>query len=495
VDRAVLIGAARRLAVGLAELFSGRSPRAMATIVFFLAVPQLYLLPRGSSDVAVTTIITALLLPGVLVAARRSPRQALFRTGPFLVLVGLLAIRIVALAWSPNPRSGLPLIVFLGQFIVTLMIMSEAVRQDPGLLRRLQRMYWPWVVVEAALVILFRVLPGVEDLFLRAVGGVFTGQNTIGALFGSGPNNVFDVAKSGGVFVNANVAGLFLGVNGVAALAISSITHTRWVRMTGVAALVTVPFTGSKSATLLAIALPAFAFGVYRVSVSMTPAVRRYLLIALGMLIPAGTAVLLLSASALGLAGALVKSFNDRTAIWGFGAEAFLRSPVLGLGYGGWDIGFASYAREHGVYRMFPPHNVLIAAWSTTGIAGLVLSAVFFALTFHLVFRGWSQRPDDGKKFVTWAGVAVGWILIHGMGDNTDVFGEIHLIPIVSLLIAYIIRDIGEESKRGRHAYRRHRAAPAIPAVGDVHRQPGIGAAQLPAVVRGQRRGSRHARN
>ncbi|MEV1288030.1 O-antigen ligase family protein [Micromonospora sp. NPDC049679] len=460
--------------------------------MLFLALPQLYLLPEGSIDIALTTIVTALLLPAVSVGVKRSPDRRLFGLGLFRVLVALLAVRLLALVWSPEPRAGLQSIVLLGQFIVTLMLMWEAVRQDPDLLRHVQRVYWPWVALEAGLVILFRVQPAVEAMFLRSIGGVFIGENTIADFFGDKPNNVFDVAKSGGVFINANVAAMFLGVSGLAALAVASVTHTRWVRLVGIAALVSVPFTGSKSATILALALPAIAFGVTRMNRAAT-VVRRHPLILAGSL---GMAVvLLLYAANRGLLVALSEALLGRTVMWGFGAKSFQDTPILGLGYGGWDAGFTPYAADYGLHRSFPPHNLLLAAWSSTGIPGLVLTVIFFALAFWLFVRGLSRRFTCDKSFVSYAGAAVGWILIQGMGENTDIFGEIHLIPIVSLLIAYLIRNLGEELKESAtHAHRRHRATPAIPAVGDVHRQPGVGTAQLPPAVRGEGPGPDHAR-
>ncbi len=482
-----------------------------AAACLILAVPQFYLLPKGSTDIAASTVVTILLVPGVLLAARRGSGVDLLRLGLFRVLLVLLVVRLLALAWSPDPRAGLPAIALLGQFIVTLMLMVQAVRQSPGLLRRIERWYWPWVVAEAVLVLVFRVLPGVEDAFLRSIAGFVSGQNTVAALFTGSPNNVFDEAKSGGVFVNANVAGLFLGVNAVAAFAVATITGTRWTRLVGFVALAAVPVTGSKSATLLAVALPAAVLAVQRFGRARRaaesgpprhgshrrPAGRAHRPLSLGL---AGAGLLVvvggvLLAADLGFAQALVKSFGDRTAIWGFGAEAFLRDPLLGLGYGGWDAGFGAYAREHGIYRSFPPHNVLLAAWAATGLAGMVLTAVFFALALRLAVRAVTAGGHQQRTFALWTTAAIAWTLIHGMGDNTEIFGDIHLIPILSLLVAYLIVGDREESNDDANAHHRDPATSAVPAVGDVHSEPGPGDAQLPAVVRGPRPGPDPAGN
>lgn len=482
---------ARRLAGAATAVLS---PRVQAAALLVLALPQFYLLPEGSVDIALSTFVTVVLLAVIVFKFALAPSRPLPHLGLFGVLVALLAVRLLAVAWSPDLRAGVQPVIILGQFLVALIVMSAALRQDPELLRYVQRLYWPWVVAEACLVVTFRFLPGVEEAFLKSVGGVFAGQNTIAALFSDSPNNVFDVAKAGGVFVNANVAAMFLGVNGLAALAVAVVTRARWVAAVGVVALVAVPFTGSKSATVLAFALPVLVLGAIHVRRSTMSARRRYLLFG-GLSAGSGAVLVALVVNA-GLRDAMVEAFVGRTAIWGFGAQSFRETPILGLGYGGWDAGFPAYAAEHGIYRSFPPHNILLAAWSATGIAGVLLTLAFFALVFWLVVRGLSGRAALDRKFVAFAGAAIAWTFIQGMGENTDFFGEIHLIPVLALLLVHLIRPIGEEAKgNAQQAHRRHPATPAIPAVGDVHPQPGEVAARLPAAVRGEGQGPEHAGN
>ncbi|WP_422769755.1 O-antigen ligase family protein [Plantactinospora sp. WMMC1484] len=462
-------------------------------VLLVLAVPQLYLLPEGLIDVPLSTFWTLLLAPGVLLCVLRTPDRALLRDRLVQVLLALLGIRVAALLWSPEPRAGLQSIIVLGQFLLSIALFVRLTRLGAEPLRRIQRWYWPWVLAEVALVLLFRFQPGIEDAFLRSVGGFFAGQNTVAALYADRPNNVFDDAKSGGVFVNANVAAMFLGVNGLAGLALASITGSRWARLVGVAALVAVPFTGSKSATVLVVVLPALAFAAYRLRRGMTAVVRRTLLGAAAGLVALGIAVLVVNRSFL---DALVEAFVVRTEIWQYGAEAFGRTPLLGLGYGGWDIGFGRYALEHDIYRVFPPHNLLLAAWAVTGVVGLALTLGYVGFVARAVVRGGRLGVPD--RFVAYAGAALAWTVIQGMGENTDIFGDIHFIPIVALLIAYLIRpglrdrpDGEEPSGDDPAADRGDPAAPAVPAVGDLHREPGAGAADLPAAAGGEGSGSR----
>ncbi|MEE6263825.1 O-antigen ligase family protein [Plantactinospora sonchi] len=484
--------ASRLMPARLDGVLSGLTPAPrhhllLAGVTVVLAVPQLYLLPRGSVDISLATLVVVLLAPVVLLGVRGGAVRDLLRTGLFRLVLVLLVVRVLALAWSPDPRAGLQYITLLGQFAVTLLLMGLVAGEGRTALRRLERWYWPLVLTEAALVILFRLVPGLEDGYLRSVGGFFAGQNTVAALFGDHPNNVLDPAKAGGFFINANVAAMFLGINGLAALALAHLTGTRWVRLAGLAALATVPFTGSKSAIVLVLLLPAAAYGVHHLRRS-TPAVRRYLLVAAAV---AGAALVLLLVLNRGFLGALVEAFVGRAEIWRFGGEALRDHPVLGLGYGGWDAGFAGYADRHDMWRILPPHNILLGAWAVTGVVGLGLTVAYFVFTGRLVLR---RRHATDERFVAYAGAALGWILLQGLGENTDIFGDIHLIPIVSLLIVYLVRPVGEESKdRASHPDRRDPAPPAVPPLGDVHRQPGPGDADVPSAVRGPGRGAEPA--
>jgi hypothetical protein len=191
-----------------------------------------------------------------------------------------------------------------------------------------------------------------------------------------------------------------------------------------------------------------------------------------------------------GLRDAMVEAFVGRTAIWGFGWQSFLDKPILGLGYGGWDAGFPAYATAHGLYRSFPPHNMLLGAWATTGIAGLVLTLAFFVLVFRVVARGLSGRIPIDQRFAAFAGAALAWVFVQGMGENTDVFGDIHMIPVVALLLVHLIRPTGPTAEESTgddpQADRRDSAAPAVPPLRDVHPQSSDVTVVLPAVVRGE---------
>lgn len=468
----------------IASLVAGVPLRVGALVVFALAVPQIYLLPRGTLDISLSSVLVVLLVPSVaLWTWRNGGSRRLLRSTLVYSLVGLLAARIVAVIWSPDAGYGRLPTVLLGQFLVTLVLLYGAVSEEPDLLRRIQYAYWPLVMLEALLVALFRIFPGVEEGYLHSVSGLFAGHNTVSGLFDVNRNNVLDPAKSGGVFVNANVAGLFLGASAMAAFAVWSRTRQRLVLVAGFAALAGVWFTGSKSGQIFSIVLPLAALAAYRWR-RLRPVVRRYLLIG-GSVAVVGAAVLL-TFSRGGFAAAVRMAFGQRTDIWGYGAQAFVDHPVLGLGWGGWQKGFATYAAAHGIYSPnFPPHDVLLAAWAATGLPGLVLTILVFGAMLGLVVKAFRRDP----LFVAWTGAAFVWMIVQAMGENTDVFGDIHLIPIIALLLCYLVHPSRQESERVTAADIWNRETSIIPAVRDVHPEPGYGDAGVPTVVHRTGRG------
>lgn len=446
--------------------------------VFALAVPQLYLLPRGTIDIPLSTIVTILLAPTVAVwSFRHSAARPLLRSMLMYSLVGLLVARLVAVTWSPDVSSARMPVVVLGQFLVTLVLLYVAVREEPDLLDRIQYAYWPLVMLEAFMVALFRISPGIEKAYLHSIAGLFGGQNTVGVLFDVSRNNVLAPDKAGGVFVNANVAGLFLGASAMAAFAVWSRTRRRFVLVAGCVSLAGVWFTGSKAGLIFSIVLPLAALTAYG-SLRLSRVLRRYLLIG-GTVAVVGTVVLLAFGRG-GFAATVQAAFGQRSDIWGYGAEAFGEHRVLGLGWGGWARGFATYARVHGVYDpKFPPHNVLLAAWANTGLPGLALTILFFGAMLALAVKRFRREP----LFVAWTGAAFVWMIVQAMGENTDVFGEIHLIPVVALLLCCLVQLPGEEADGVTEADIWNRETSAFPALRDVHREPGYGDAGVPTIV------------
>ena len=126
----------------------------------------------------------------------------------------LFAVQTISLAWSPDPVLGVRNIIYSLPMLLAAHTTYRLAMKHPDLLRKAITLLLSGSAVEAALVVIFRVLPSVESAFLRgSVGRLFISGNVLDQLFtAGGGNNVLADDKAGGFFVNGNVASAFLGV-------------------------------------------------------------------------------------------------------------------------------------------------------------------------------------------------------------------------------------------------------------------------------------------
>jgi O-antigen ligase len=489
------------------------SAKVKALVCVALAVPQVYLLPRGFPDVSLATIWALIIAPSVLLSRPTGTRVRWL----LWIVLALLGVRMLALLWSPDPRAGLPFIVLLGQFAITILAIARAVgdvRDVPALLTPL----WPCVLAEAALVVVFRLAPGLERAYLHSpLAPVFAGPNTIRGLFGEFPNNVLNAAKSGGTFVNGNVAGLFLGVAGLAALAVVALSGGRWIQFTGWAVLCAVPFTGSKAALAGVVLLPALPEiarrfpGPGKVKAKVAGASAVVGAVCLrgvgGMLIVPAAGLLIaghaarptaqVKPSVPGSGSALTAPIADivpqgygvsmgtRLLNWHLGLSELVREPLLGFGYGGWARALArASAERHGISPRWSPHNVLLNGWAQTGIVGLILTAAFLVGLCALAARAIRTAARPERVASACALAAIVWLIAQAMGENEDIFGDVHMLPVVAVLIVGLSAMAKGDSRDRPAADRGRASAPTVPAVGDVHCRPGPLLSGAPAPVR-----------
>jgi O-antigen ligase len=123
--------------------------------------------------------------------------------------------------------------------------------------------------------------------------------------------------------------------------------------------------------------------------------------------------------------------------IWNYALESFLDRPFLGEGFGGWQVGFAKYALEHNIVRVFPPHNTFIYLWSQSGIVVVIL-AIFFILS--IIQYAFKLLNSKNRELIGLGIALLGsflWTFIHGMGTNFGLVGESHMEVILATILGY----------------------------------------------------------
>ncbi|WP_432561940.1 O-antigen ligase family protein [Kineococcus sp. SYSU DK003] len=427
--------------VAVAAAFTGllccvtASDRTRLQIAAFLAVPQGFVGPLGTLNLPLSQCWTLLIAACWLAERKELPlRDPVFRA----VLV-LTAAQGAAIAWSPDPMVGLLEVMRLLSFAFLLLYATRVERGRPGALAGPFTVVLGWAVLDAVLVWAFRLSPALESAYLRSpLSSLVAGPNAMAAFFADGANNVTDPTKSGGFFINANVSSMFLGVAAFCFLALgvgARGTRRRWYAAGALVCWSATFATGSKTAAALALLLPVAVRGV---QVLGRPNARWFLpqaagLVGLGVWLLPGV----LERYVPGYADASAESLQSRQPMWDFALQMFREHLVLGLGFGGWQRTIEQFAAL-GIETL-PPHNLFIAAWAASGLPG-VAALLLLAGTILVVLTAAVVR-HVGLPVARTTAFALGawwWVLVHGMGDNTAVYGEGKSMILLAMLLGLV---------------------------------------------------------
>lgn len=411
------------------------SDRTRLSVAAFLAVPQVFVGPLGQLSLSLSQCWVVLIAVCWVLERKELPVR-----DPVMRAVLLLAIAAgLAIAWSPDPMAGVLEVMRLVSFAFLVLYATRVERLRPGALAGPFTVVLLWALLNAVLVWAFRLAPAVESAFLRSpVSSLVAGPNAMAAFFADGANNVTDPAKSGGFFINANVSSMFLGVATVCFLALGVGRRGRSRRLCAAGALVcwSATFaTGSKTAAALALLLPVAVRGV---QVLGRPNARWFLPQAAGAVgFVAWVGPTVLARFVPGYAEASSESLASRGPMWEFALQMFREHLLLGLGHGGWSATIEQFAAL-GITAL-PPHNLFIAAWAATGLPG-VAALLGLTVTILAVLTATVVR-HVGTPLTRTAAFALGawwWVLIHGMGDNTAIYGEAKSMILLAMLLGLV---------------------------------------------------------
>lgn len=400
-----------------------------------LSIPQLYLLPVGDFYLSLAFISTLLLWPEAIKEAPTLLRQKII-----LSTLGLFIIQAISLLWSTDLRLGLRTLAYAIPFFLIAGAAFSASKRDPRFVYITLSITTGVMIFEALMVVAFRLYPELEMAYFQSsVSGPLSGPNVIASLLDdSGRNNVLDPEKAGGIFVNANIAASYLGMGAFIAFTISRINKSLISLITALLLWVSALFTGSKAGIILAFALPlsAMAFYFYRrhakdsrsiilaIAWSAAPIILTFAVFSISFL-----------AERSAFAAASIDTASIRLEIWNYAAKAFVESPILGQGYGGWQQGYGTYALTMGIAPGFPPHNTLIYLWSQSGILAAALGLMYMLYVMRLAYQLAVTDKRNTKLLGLTLGMAAAWLFIQGMGENYGHLGDARQQPILAALI------------------------------------------------------------
>ena len=396
--------------------------------VAVLLIPQFYLPGLPASVAVLWTVMTCL--------AGATARGRSRADSPLVVVLGvLIAVTAVSLLWAlpSGIRLGVTTVLFGVVFLLWLREMIMVARDDSELLDTVVLWSVPGVALQSVLSIAFQVNPAIEEQFLRSRLAAITVGPAAAHLYSDLPNNVLDPHKSGGFFVNGNVASLFGGVAALLLCVAARRTMRRWLYAPAALALAGSIFTGSKSALIIGAGCA--------LVILFLPHIRK------GSAVVAALSIVLLTPLAFSLLTGLVgrvaptfystsgSSYGARERLWSRAAQMFQETPILGPGFGGW----VEQIGKVGSRSDLPPHNVLIATWAYSGIVAVVLAVVFIVAAVAFGLRVVAAQPTvRDRRTAAFALSAIAWTFIHGMGDNTALYGDRQTMILIAVALGYL---------------------------------------------------------
>lgn len=416
---------------GTAERLARPKPATMLSAALVFSIFQFYVLPVGGFYVSLG-LMSAYGL-AALVDWRRFFAHPLSK-----LFVGLLLIETISLLWSSQRFQGMRDIVFTAPFLLAFLAARSVAERDERVIVKCMKLFVICACLHSALIILMALSPGLKTLvFASPAGRLFINPNAVNALMtGAASSNISDPTKSGGFVGNGNVAGAWAATALFAAVAIMGQSRSVVWKLMALLHGAAIVACGSKAGLGLLLVTPLVVITGF--SVFPPPGKRRNSFVLIGLVVLA-LGLVVFSMSPL-VHGHFFKASNftlaSRLAIWSHAWEEFKRTPLLGLGYGGWAISFGKvgYAYEYlGIDGTFPQHNALIILWTQSGLFAVLLG---LAIIVTLVRAAASPRiVAQGRRLAMGASGAYFFVTTQSMGENFGLFGDPHIqIPLAALL-------------------------------------------------------------
>lgn len=419
------------------DLAVKRSPNLAVWIAFLgivIAPFQIYTIQIGGVYPSLYLILECI---SIIIMIFYAPWK--LNVGAVLLLL-LVLYECTSIAWSPDPLLGLREILyslpFLSLYIIGVGSNTDISESIDSTLRK----YCIISAGHSCLVATFLLFPSIESAFwLNPLARIVINPNGISAFNAGIDNNVTDPWKAGGFFLNGNVSAVMSEIAGFISIYLGSKTHRKVWYLIALMNFGGAFASGSKAAMIMVSIVPVLTYFIVSIRARSQSSIKLLVLI-LAAVCVFGAAYFVVQWFLIGselMSDAEINA-QRRSVIWGFALSEFQNSPILGLGYGGWPIKFASFgymSRDIGIAESMAPHNSLIYFWAQSGIIAPVLavSFVFYSLK-NIVIRE-SGRSDF---MLRWSACgALLSLFFHSLSENYTIFNEPHFQAPVALLLGY----------------------------------------------------------
>jgi O-antigen ligase len=387
--------------------------------------------------ISIALVFTLALGPAIVARSKRTHWGLWPKIG-----IAVLIWQLISVLWAVKIGSVAHAVISTVALLLVYLLARQVAEKPNGL--GLALIYAsPIILVEALLIILFRLAPGIEAAFYSSPIALLLSEPNVELMAYGVPQNVSDPGKAGGFLLNGNIASLLMAVVALVYVYAFLQLKQRLFVVVAVIAIAGCIATGSKSALALCILIPAVTWFYLLVLRKRRSAYIVAGLSALGVIV----GVVALWASGSRLVSSSVQTLGDRGVLWRLAAEAFPERPLLGFGYGGWsgylEANFSDAFGSKRIFQDFPPHNLFVQAWANAGLPLAILTLIAVALpiaTCAILLARERIAPLRSKTTLARAALlaAAVWVLAHSMLDTTNYFGENHTLPFVALFVALI---------------------------------------------------------
>lgn len=399
----------------------------LLAILMVLSCYQIYLFRIAGSYVPLSAIVMALCIPFVKLSKLKDPIFSLF-------LLSII-LNVISFTWSPMIGLWEYQLVFGYIFIITYSASKEL--NSPDVNVKLLKIFLLATLPNAFLIILFRLRPDIESIFIINFLDFFKNPDrlTDGALL-----NVWDENKAGGVFDNANAAAsLHLVCIGFIIAIKGSLRKYSFLSLMLMNVLAVI-FSGSKSAVMIMIASMLISFALNFLKGGRKDLSLRWLVFVIVMIF---LMVLIFFSDSILLNSDFSKDTSttseDRINLIYFATDMFLKNPLFGLGYGGWQENIGRLGYLYNVQANWPPHNSIIDAWATSGILNALICV---AIILILILRSLRYSRLPGLFNLYGPFISIIGAVIMPLGDPQPFLGSPQIAAPLGVLCCLVFKNL-----------------------------------------------------
>lgn len=136
-----------------------------------------------------------------------------------------------------------------------------------------------------------------------------------------------------------------------------------------------------------------------------------------------------------------VNSFETRREVWTHALAMMTRSPIIGVGLGGFRDTYASYIQtlprgDQPIEKdVLWPHNIYLTLWVESGVVALAaflwIALIFYSETLHAYFQNKNTR-------VIGSAAAIAAILLHGLVDTPYLKNDLSLLFWIIIVLSIV---------------------------------------------------------